>query len=135
MARLGRKRLNFLTTASARMAASSARDSAICAHMAELGPALHSFDVEELITPWDGESGSTNRDRKTGPLIFICAPSPRLGPAAGGTRMKHYPRPADALMDGMRLSEAMSLKFASVDFPHGGGKGAIALPTTAIPSG
>src|SRR6202022_4751861 len=100
MARLGRKRLNFLTTASARMAASSARDTAICAHMAELGPALHSFDVEELITAWDGESVSIHRDRKTGTLMFICVHSTRLGPAAGGTRMKHYPRPADALMEG-----------------------------------
>jgi leucine dehydrogenase len=35
----------------------------------------------------------------------------------------------------MRLSEAMSLKMASVDFPHGGGKGVIALPTPEIPRG
>jgi leucine dehydrogenase len=49
--------------------------------------------------------------------------------------MKYYPRPADALMDGMRLSEAMSLKFASVDFPHGGGKAVIALPTPELPQG
>ena len=49
--------------------------------------------------------------------------------------MKHYDRPADALADGMRLSEAMSLKLASVDFPHGGGKAVIALPSTEIPQG
>ena len=35
----------------------------------------------------------------------------------------------------MRLSEAMSLKLASVDFPHGGGKAVIALPSTEIPQG
>src|SRR5437879_2215519 len=35
----------------------------------------------------------------------------------------------------MRLSEAMSLKFACVDFPHGGGKAGIALPTPEIPQG
>ena len=49
--------------------------------------------------------------------------------------MKHYPRLSDALADGMRLAEAMSLKFASVDFPHGGGKAVIALPTPEIPQG
>jgi leucine dehydrogenase len=91
--------------------------------------------MEELITAWDGESVSIHRDRQTGTLMFICVHSTRLGPAAGGTRMKHYPRPADALMDGMRLSEAMSLKLASVDFPHGGGKAVIALPTPDIPRG
>jgi leucine dehydrogenase len=91
--------------------------------------------MEELITAWDGESVSIHRDRQTGTLMFICVHSTRLGPAAGGTRMQYYPRPADALMDGMRLSEAMSLKLASVDFPHGGGKAVIALPSPAIPQG
>src|SRR5437879_11485841 len=91
--------------------------------------------MEELIEAWDGESVSIHRDKKTGTLMFICVHSTALGPAAGGTRMKHYPRPADALMDGMRLSEAMSLKLASVDFPHGGGKAVIALPTPEIPHG
>lgn len=67
--------------------------------------------------------------------MFVCVHSTRLGPAAGGTRMKHYPHVVDALHDGMRLSEAMSLKFASVDFPHGGGKAVIALPTPDIPRG
>jgi leucine dehydrogenase len=91
--------------------------------------------MEELITAWDGESVSIHRERQTGTLMFICVHSTRLGPAAGGTRMKHYPRPADALMDGMRLSEAMSLKFGSVDLPFGGGKAVIALPTPEIPRG
>ena len=49
--------------------------------------------------------------------------------------MKHYSRPSDALADAMRLSEAMTLKFASVQFPHGGGKAVIALPTPEIPEG
>lgn len=76
-----------------------------------------------------------HRDRETGTLMFICVHSTRLGPAGGGTRMKHYPRPSDALADGMRLSEAMTLKFACVDFPHGGGKAVIALPTPELPQG
>ena len=89
----------------------------------------------ELLETWDGESVSIHRDRETGTWMFICVHSTALGSAAGGTRMKHYDRPADALADGMRLSEAMSLKLASVDFPHGGGKAVIALPSTEIPQG
>jgi len=91
--------------------------------------------VLELLETWDGESVSIHRDRETGTWMFICVHSTALGTAAGGTRMKHYPTPDDALRDGMRLSEAMSLKLASVDFPHGGGKAVIALPSTEIPQG
>jgi leucine dehydrogenase len=91
--------------------------------------------VERLIADWDGESVSIHRDRVSGAWIFVCVHSTRLGTAAGGTRMKHYPRLEDALADGMRLAEAMSLKFASVAFPHGGGKAVIALPTPDIPQG
>ncbi|HKW59902.1 MAG TPA: Glu/Leu/Phe/Val dehydrogenase dimerization domain-containing protein [Candidatus Dormibacteraeota bacterium] len=91
--------------------------------------------MDDLLREWDGESVSTHRDRATGTLMFICVHSTRLGPAAGGTRMKHYALPSDALRDGMRLSEAMTLKFASVDFPYGGGKAVIALPSPEIPRG
>ena len=89
-----------------------------------------------MLTAWDGESVSIHRDRETGAWMLICVHSTKLGPAAGGTRMKHYPGGLrDALIDAMRLSEAMSLKFASVEFPHGGGKAVIALPTPEIPKG
>jgi leucine dehydrogenase len=91
--------------------------------------------MEELLAPWDGESVSVHRDRQTGTWMFICVHSTRLGPSGGGTRMKHYARPADALADGLRLSEAMTLKFASVGFPRGGGKAVIALPTVEVPQG
>ena len=92
--------------------------------------------MEDLLTAWDGESVSIHRDRDSGAWMLVCVHSTRLGPAAGGTRMKHYSGGLrDALVDGMRLSEAMSLKFASVHFPHGGGKAVIALPTPEIPRG
>ena len=90
--------------------------------------------MQDLLRAWDGESVSIHIDRDTGSWMFICVHSTTLGSAAGGTRMKHYPGgPTDALADGLRLSEAMSLKLASVDFPHGGGKAVIALPTPEIP--
>ena len=49
--------------------------------------------------------------------------------------MRHYLRRIDALADAMRLSEAMTLKFACVDFPRGGGKAVIALPAPDQPRG
>jgi leucine dehydrogenase len=91
--------------------------------------------MEDLLAAWDGESVSVHRDRQTGTWMFVCVHSSRLGPSAGGTRMKHYERPADALADGLRLSEAMTLKFACVGFPRGGGKAVIALPTAEMPQG
>jgi len=91
--------------------------------------------VLELLESWDGESVSIHRDRETGTWMFICVHSTALGTAAGGTRMKHYATPDEALRDGMRLAEAMSLKLASVDFPHGGGKAVIALPSPEVPQG
>ena len=91
--------------------------------------------VEDLLASWDGESVSIHIDRQTGTWMFVCVHSTRLGPSGGGCRMKHYGSPADALADGLRLSEAMTLKMASVDFPRGGGKSVIALPTAEIPQG
>jgi leucine dehydrogenase len=91
--------------------------------------------LEDLLADWDGESVSIHRDRESGVLMFICVHSTALGRSGGGTRMKHYPSPTDALADGMRLAEAMTLKFACVGFPHGGGKAVIALPTPELPEG
>lgn len=91
--------------------------------------------MEQLLAGWEGESVSVHRDRRTGTVMLICVHSTALGTAAGGTRMKHYRSFDEALEDGMRLAEAMSLKFASVDFPHGGGKAVIALPSADQPRG
>ena len=59
---------------------------------------------EELLDTWDGETVVVRRDRESGAWIFVCLHSTRLGPAGGGTRMKVYETPADALQDAMRLS-------------------------------
>jgi len=91
--------------------------------------------MEELLAGWDGESVSIHVDRQTGTWMFICVHSTRLGRAGGGCRMKAYGSHAEALRDGLRLSEAMTLKFASVDVPQGGGKAVIALPDANIPTG
>jgi leucine dehydrogenase len=88
---------------------------------------------EELLATWDGETAVIHRDRESGAWIFLCLHSTRLGPAGGGTRMKVYATPAEALEDAMRLSGAMTRKLAVAGLPFGGGKTVIAV--REIPSG
>jgi valine dehydrogenase (NAD+) len=88
---------------------------------------------EELLETWDGETAVAHRDRESGSWIFVCLHSARLGPAGGGTRMKVYETPVEALQDAMRLSAAMTRKLAVAALPFGGGKAVIAVPE--IPSG
>jgi leucine dehydrogenase len=84
--------------------------------------------MESLIESWDGEFVVTYSDRPTGAWIFIGVHSTKLGVATGGTRLKRYPRPSAGLEDALKLSRGMTLKWAVLGFPRGGGKGVIALP-------
>jgi leucine dehydrogenase len=88
---------------------------------------------EELLETWDGETAVIHRDAESDTWIFVCLHSTRLGPAGGGTRMKVYGTPAEALQDAMRLSAAMTRKLAVAGLPFGGGKAVIAV--REIPSG
>jgi leucine dehydrogenase len=63
----------------------------------------------------------------------VCIHSTALGPGGGGTRLRVYPTPADGLADAMRLSGAMTRKFAAADIPRGGGKAVLAVPE--LPTG
>jgi len=85
--------------------------------------------MEALIRKWDGETVIVHYDRPTGAWIFIAIHSTRLGPAAGGTRMKPYHDIKAALQDALRLSEGMTYKFAIPGMPFGGGKAVIAIPS------
>ena len=89
--------------------------------------------LEDLIRGWDGEEVVVGFDEPSGTWMFVCIHSTRLGPAGGGTRMKSYAQPSDALQDAMNLSEAMTLKMAAADIPFGGGKAVVAV--TAPPEG
>jgi leucine dehydrogenase len=84
--------------------------------------------IEDLIRGWDGEEVVVGFDEPSGTWMFVCIHSTRLGPAGGGTRMKSYAQPADALQDAMNLSEAMTLKMAAAGIPFGGGKAVVAVP-------
>ncbi|MDG2004329.1 MAG: Glu/Leu/Phe/Val dehydrogenase dimerization domain-containing protein, partial [Novosphingobium sp.] len=64
-------------------------------------------------------------DRASGLTALIALHSTHLGPGAGGTRCWHYPDPAMAMRDALRLSRGMSYKNAMAGLPMGGGKGVI----------
>jgi glutamate dehydrogenase/leucine dehydrogenase len=80
------------------------------------------------IEAWGGEEVVTRFDEASDTWMFIGVHSTVRGPAMGGTRMKTYTDPADALADVLRLSNAMTMKQAAADLPFGGGKAVLALP-------
>lgn len=88
---------------------------------------------EALLRDWDGEEVAVRYDARSDAWIFVCVHSTVLGPASGGTRLKPYASPHDALRDGLRLSEAMTAKNAAAGLPLGGGKAVLAVPE--IPEG
>jgi leucine dehydrogenase len=88
---------------------------------------------EDLLKAWDGEEAVIRYDAESGAWMFVCIHSTALGPGGGGTRLRVYPTPADGLADAMRLSGAMTRKFAAADIPRGGGKAVLAVPE--LPTG
>jgi len=84
-------------------------------------------DLAQVIEAWDGEQVVARFDGPSGAWMFVCIHSRRLGPAAGGTRMKVYSTPAEALHDGTRLAAGMTAKFAVAGLPFGGGKAVLAV--------
>lgn len=88
---------------------------------------------EDLLRDWDGEFVATRFDGSSDAWMFVAVHSTALGPGFGGTRMKVYPRPEDALRDVLRLSSAMTWKNALAGIDFGGGKSVLAVP--GIPRG
>ena len=89
------------------------------------------MSLEDLLRAWDGEEVVVRRAEDLDAWIVISVHSTRLGPAGGGTRLRVYPGFDDAVTDGLRLSQAMTVKFAAAGVAKGGGKGVLAV--TAIP--
>jgi leucine dehydrogenase len=83
---------------------------------------------EDVLRAWDGEEAVVRFDEPTGAWMIVAVHDTTLGPGMGGTRMKTYPTPHDALADALRLSGAMTLKHAAADLPYGGGKAVVAVP-------
>jgi leucine dehydrogenase len=88
---------------------------------------------EELLRRWDGEHVVARFDEPSGTWMLICIHSTTLGPAMGGTRLKVYASPAEALEDGLRLAAGMTRKLAVAGLPCGGGKAVLAVPD--LPAG
>jgi len=89
--------------------------------------------LEDLLRTWDGEEVAVRFDAPTETWMFVCVHSTRLGPATGGTRMRPYADPHEALRDGLQLSAAMTSKNAVAGLPLGGGKAVLAVPE--VPQG
>ncbi|WP_299848791.1 Glu/Leu/Phe/Val dehydrogenase dimerization domain-containing protein [uncultured Roseovarius sp.] len=64
-------------------------------------------------------------DAESGLEGFIALHSTRLGPAAGGLRMREYASAQAALEDVLNLSRGMTYKNAAAGLPLGGGKAVI----------
>ena len=82
--------------------------------------------LANAIAGWEGQAVVCRYDAPARAWIFLAIHDTTLGPAVGGTRMRAYPSPAEALADAMRLAEAMTDKWAVLDLPFGGGKCVIA---------
>jgi len=87
-------------------------------------------DLDGMVREWDGTAVVHGYDPPTGARIFVAMHDTRLGSPVGGTRMKRYPAPEEALRDAMRLAEGMTYKWASIDMAFGGGKAVIDVPST-----
>ncbi len=84
--------------------------------------------MHELVRTWDGAFVVTHHDALTGAMVYIAVHRTTPEAACGGTRQRSYPSPERALQDAIGLAETMSLKFALLDLPRGGGKAVIDLP-------
>jgi leucine dehydrogenase len=88
---------------------------------------------EELLRRWDGEHVVTRYDPPSASWMIVGIHSTQLGPAMGGTRLKTYAQPEDALEDALRLAAGMTRKLAVLGLPCGGGKAVLAVPE--VPDG
>ena len=84
--------------------------------------------MQDQLTSWDGECVVVRHDADTGAWIFIAVHDRSLGMAMGGCRMRVYAEPVAGLRDAQRLAAGMTLKWAGIEFPLGGGKAVLAIP-------
>ena len=76
----------------------------------------------------DHEAVLIRTGARSGLPVVIAVHSSALGPSAGGCRIWRYPRWQDGLEDALRLSAAMTAKFAAAGLARGGGKTVVAMP-------
>jgi leucine dehydrogenase len=93
----------------------------------------HMSAFEHLLTGWDGQQVAVRYDADFATWMFIGVHSTADGHSGGGTRMAVYPAPEDGLADALKLSAAMTRKFAVCNVSMGGGKAVLAVPE--LPTG
>jgi leucine dehydrogenase len=81
--------------------------------------------VTELMTAKGHEELVFVADAPSALRAIIAVHSTALGPSLGGIRFWHYPSEHNAVVDVLRLSEAMSLKAAAAGLHQGGGKAVV----------
>jgi leucine dehydrogenase len=81
--------------------------------------------VTELMTAMGHEQVVFVADPPSGLRAIIAVHSTALGPSLGGIRFWSYPSEHEALVDALRLSDAMSLKAAAAGLDQGGGKAVV----------
>jgi leucine dehydrogenase len=81
--------------------------------------------VTELMAAKGHEQVVFAADAPSGLRAIIAVHSTALGPSLGGIRFWRYPSERDALVDVLRLSEAMSLKASAAGLHQGGGKAVV----------
>lgn len=79
---------------------------------------------------WEHEEVVTRLGRRSGVPVTVAVHSRRLGPAAGGIRLRQYPAWQDGLADALALAKGMTYKNALAGLPFGGGKTVIAVPSS-----
>lgn len=92
------------------------------------------FERTDELSTADHETVVFGRDVDSGLQAIVSIHDTTLGPALGGTRFYPYGSEADALTDGLRLSQGMTLKAAAAGLPFGGGKAVIIGDPAAIKS-
>ena len=85
-------------------------------------PSLRSSVITQLMASMGHEQVVFVADREIGLRALIAIHSTVLGPALGGVRFWQYASEHDAMIDALRLSEAMTLKAAVAGLHQGGGK-------------
>jgi leucine dehydrogenase len=81
--------------------------------------------VTELMTAMGHEQVVFVADPPSGLRAIIAVHSTALGPSLGGIRFWRYPSEHGALVDALRLSQAMSLKASAAGLHQGGGKAVV----------
>src|SRR2546425_708513 len=64
-------------------------------------------------------------DRAAGLKAIIAIHDTTLGPALGGIRMRAYASETEAVVDALRLAQAMTFKAALAGLDYGGGKAVV----------